>query len=96
MPLSNGLSLVTCVASINQKSFGYTFTVDPGAYASAALKGVSDFDVQVARVATQPCCDLGPPPCITACRAALQGACLRSTNPDMRSIHYSRFLENFL
>lgn len=50
--LSKGLSLLTGTGSIQQNSSAYTFTIDRDSYLSGALKGASDFNAQVAMVAT--------------------------------------------
>lgn len=49
--VSKGLSLLGGGGSIKQSSAEYTFTIDPNAYAAGALKGTSDFNEEVAKVA---------------------------------------------
>lgn len=50
--LSKGLSLLTGAGAITASSSEYTFTIDPNAYVAGALKGASDFNAEVAKVAT--------------------------------------------
>lgn len=49
--LSKGLSVLTGAGSISASSADYVFNVDPGAYTAGALKGITDFNAEVARAA---------------------------------------------
>ncbi|HEX5277603.1 MAG TPA: hypothetical protein VFW42_08050 [Fluviicoccus sp.] len=49
--LSKGLSLLSGAGSITSNSADYTFTVDATAYSNGALKGISAFNAEVAKVA---------------------------------------------
>ncbi len=49
--LSKGLSLLTGAGSITGSSANYTFTIDPAAYKAGALKGIGDFNTEVAKAA---------------------------------------------
>ncbi len=51
--LSKGLSLLSGAGSITSNSADYTFTVDPEAYSTGAMKGISAFNAEVAKVARE-------------------------------------------
>lgn len=51
--LSKGLSLLSGAGSISSNSADYTFTVNPTAYTSGAMKGISAFNAEVAKVARE-------------------------------------------
>lgn len=49
--LSKGLSMLSGAGSINSSSSDYVFNVDRNAYTAGALKGISDFNAEVAKAA---------------------------------------------
>ncbi|MEK6725823.1 MAG: hypothetical protein AABY54_04625 [Deltaproteobacteria bacterium] len=49
--LSKGLSLLSGAGSVKTNSAEYTFTIDLNAYVAGAVKGVADFNAEVAKVA---------------------------------------------
>lgn len=51
--LSKGLSMLSGAGSISASSADYTFSVDPAAYSSGAMKGITAFNAEVARVARE-------------------------------------------
>lgn len=51
--LSKGLSLLSGAGSITAQSADYTFTVNPAAYTSGAMKGIAAFNAQVAKAARE-------------------------------------------
>lgn len=51
--LSKGLSMLSGAGSISASSADYTFSVDPAAYSSGAMKGIAAFNAEVARVARE-------------------------------------------
>lgn len=51
--LSKGLSMLSDAGSISASSADYTFSVDPAAYSSGAMKGITAFNAEVARVARE-------------------------------------------